>query len=263
VKSPNEGERLIHQLKTANISTILSEGAWQTYSQSITSAATNNDVSATPDENKMANGDTSCGVEAFADLNFGDEVKTILDVGGGKYNVSVDFMRDRNVELLIWDPYNRSKHHNQQIEESINSKKVLAATSMSILNVIPEPEVRLAHITTLKHALLLNGKAYFKVWPGEGEKKSTYQPAINAYGSDGYQANAGPDRFLREIQLVFGLENADIHPSIPNLIIATNRSETVTTTSEIEKIQALSVNDEWLTTLIAASKTTPSLNRLK
>jgi hypothetical protein len=35
-----------------------------------------------------------------------------------------------------------------------------------------------------------------------------------------YQANAGAERFLEEVQMIFGLKNAEIGKKIPNLIVA-------------------------------------------
>lgn len=181
----------------------------------------------------------------FADLKFDRAVKRILDVGGGKYDCCHDYMKSRGIDLLVWDPYNRSRKHNIDIQSSVTLESVDAATSMAVLNVIPELEVRLAHICTLKAALAIAGVAYFKVWPGEGLLKGSYKPTVNSYGCPGYQANAYADRFLREVQLVFGLNNAKLHETIPNLIIARKISNDSTSQAEIELIQKLSITEPW------------------
>ncbi|MHB1947879.1 MAG: hypothetical protein ACYCQI_07190 [Gammaproteobacteria bacterium] len=238
-------ERLIHTLDSGKIFHILHSSAWKTLDQEITSAETNNDRNVEPDMKSIQLGENTCGVDAFADLTFDKTVKRILDVGGGKYDYCHDHMKSRNIDLLVWDPYNRPKEHNLDIQKSVTNKKVDAATSMAVLNVIPEPEVRLAHICTLKEALVVNGVAYFKVWPGEGALKGSYKPTVNSYGHPGYQANAHADRFLREVQIVFGLNNAKLHETIPNLIVAIKKSDEPTSKAEIELIQKLSTKDSW------------------
>lgn len=239
-------ERLLKELGSERILNILQTSAFSVLHQSITSAETNNDKNAAPDMEKIKAGENACGVDAFADLQFAETVKRILDVGGGKYDCCSDYLKSRNIALLVWDPYNRPFEHNSHIQNEVRRAKVDAATSMAVLNVIPELEVRLAHIVTLKDALAINGTAYFKVWPGEGELKGSYVSTVNSYGYPGFQANAYADKFLREVQLVFGLNNAKLHETIPNLIIATKMSAELTSLSEIELIQTLSTQDAWL-----------------
>jgi hypothetical protein len=238
-------EIFIHTLDLEKVSRILQSSAWKTLDQEITSAETNNDINVEPNIKNIKAGNNTCGVDAFADLKFDKTVKRVLDVGGGKYDCCYDYMKSRNIDLLVWDPYNQTKEHNVDIQNAVTRKKVDAATSMSVLNVIPELEVRLAHICTLKEALAINGVAYFKVWSGNGILKGSYRPTINSYGYPGYQANAYADRFLREIQLVFGLNNVKLHKTIPNLIVATKISSEPTAKAEIELIQKLSIADPW------------------
>ncbi len=217
-----QNSRSIQDIGSEKINQILQYGAWQTTGQAITSAETNNDVNPTPLYNQTLRGDNAAGVNAFADLHFDKNVKRILDVGGGKYDVCRNYMRTKNIDLLVWDPYNRSKEHNDSVKLAVTKHKVDAATSMAVLNVIPDVEARLEHIVTLKQALKINGYAYFKIWPGEGNLKGTNKAIVNAYGYPGYQANAYAVKFLPEVQLVFGVKNVRIDPKVPNLIIAKN-----------------------------------------
>jgi hypothetical protein len=239
-------ELLMHQVSSDTIFSIIQSSAWQTLDQSITSAETNQDSNKEPDMASVYAGENTCGVEAFADLTFNANVNRILDVGGGKYNFAHDYMQAKGFDLLVWDPYNRSNKHNANIKKIVINKPVNAATSMAVLNVIPELSVRLAHIATLKTALSIGGTAYFKIWPGKDLLKGSYQPTINSYHCPGYQANAYIDRFLSEIKLVFGINNACLHQEIPNTIIAVKTSALPTKKSEIELIQKASINDAWL-----------------
>jgi len=242
---PFKQERFVESLKAKQIIQILKTGVWKTPQQTISSKETNNDKNPEPSVEKLKAGDNASGVEAFSDLQFEPDVKRILDVGGGKYNVAHDFMKKRNIDLLVWDPYNRSAEHNSMIQIQVMEQPVDAATSMAVLNVIPEPEARLAHINTLKAALKMNGLAYFKIWPGEGTLKGSYEPTVNSYGFPGFQANSYPDRFLREVQIVFGSENAEISKILPNLIIARKKYAGSTSEQEIRRIQRISAKDEW------------------
>lgn len=240
---PNE--YFIHDFTSERIADLLQSSAWGAAQQAITSAESNNDCCPEPNMKNIAAGENTCGVDAFVDLEFGADVKVILDVGGGKFDVCRDYMQSRGIDLLVYDPYNRTQEHNETIKGLVTKEKVAAATSMSVLNVIAEPEARLAHICTLKDALQINGMGYFKIWPGEGILKGCYKPTINSYGHPGYQANAYADRFLREVQLVFGVEHAALHATIPNLIVAKKTSHQPIDRNEIESIQRLSKSDAW------------------
>jgi hypothetical protein len=238
-------ERYIHDLSVEKILAILQADAWAGTQQAITSAETNNDNQPLPNLDAIAKGNNTAGVDAFFDIAFHQDVTRVLDVGGGKYDVCRSYMQTRGIELLVYDPFNRTHEHNQRIKLLIEADKAAAATSMSVLNVIAEPEARLLHISLLKSALITGGHAYFKVWPGEGTLRGSYRPTLNSYGHPGFQANAFACRFLREVQLVFGVDQVKLHETIPNLIVAAKMSTAPAAREEIATIQELSKQDEW------------------
>lgn len=232
-------DEYIHAVAPEKILAILQQ-PWITKNQSITSATTNTNDLIEPDLAYTQTGENTAGTNAFADIAFGEKTRRILDLGGGKFDVNIHYMKQRKVELLVWDPFNRSLEHNSEIQTAVMQKKVDAATSMSVLNVIRELAARLAHITTLKSALIIGGKGYFKIWPGENELKGSYLPLETATE---YQANAYAERFYREIEVVFGEGNVHIDKNVPNLIIAEKVSEHHTSLSEIATLQKKSIND--------------------
>lgn len=118
---------------------------------------------------------------------------------------------------------------------------------MSVLNVIPEVAVRLEHINTLKAALVVGGKAYFKIWPGEQPLQGTYLPSAT---DTFYQANAYADRFLREIEIAFGIGNVRLDYNVPNLIIAVKITESNTSQHDIALIQRQSEKELALLTRV-------------
>lgn len=226
-------DHFIHDLSVQTILTILKEDAWKVSQQTITSAVTNTKPEKIHPLSPST--DNTEGIHAFSDITFEPEVTAILDVGGGKYEDNRDYMKqERNIHLLVWDPYNRSHSHNTHVQTIVMRHKVMAATSMSVLNVIPDVEARLAHINTLKDALMIKGKAYFKMWPGAGLLAGSYLPSAD---DSSFQANAFADRFLSEIGCVFGRGNVELHSTIPNLVVAIKRSEHLTSRDDIEFMQ--------------------------
>jgi len=231
----------LHNLEPKVVLDILHNGAWTTMNQSISSAVTNDNNLTDPDDASLDALENTAGVNAFADITFLPSVKTILDVGGGRFDVNVNFMLKKGIKLQVWDPYNRSAAHNNAVRADTITARVDAVTSMSVLNVIPECESRLAHIITVYEALKINGKAYFKIWPGEGLHLGTN---VSTQSENAYQANAKAERFLREIEVVFGSGTVTIDSEVPNLIIANKTSDQKPTLEDVLKIQVLSRNEE-------------------
>jgi len=65
--------------------------------------------------------------------------KRVLDYGGGKYNNFKDWLKENyNIDLLIYDPYNRTKEENDHALENPIFDLVLCS---NVLNVIKEEEV--------------------------------------------------------------------------------------------------------------------------
>lgn len=221
-------QQYIYHLNPQKIYQILHSGAWMIEGQQLSSAETN--TASEEDKNHIEDDNTE-GIYAFADIDFNSTVRRMLDIGGGKYNWNKCYMKQvKNINLLVWDPYNRSIEHNDQIKKDVKEKKADAVTSMSVLNVISECEVRLAHIATVKDALVANGLAYFKVWPGNANN-------ISATTENSYQSNSFAIRFLNEVEMTFGSGNAKMDSKVPNLIIAIKKSEDPTPLSEIVALQ--------------------------
>ena len=126
-------DHYIHELTVKKILQVLEKGAWKAENQTITSAFTNDNDLIEPDAKWMAMGENTAGTNAFSDIKFDNDVKRILDVGGGRYDSNRNYMkRARNIDLLVWDPYNRSHTHNTRVQTEVIDHKVDAATSMSV-----------------------------------------------------------------------------------------------------------------------------------
>lgn len=140
----------------------------------------------------------------------------IVDLGGGKFDNGVYFVKDKGATLLVYDPYNRSDEHNQQVlaELKENGGADIGLNS-NVLNVIKEPEARLAVLRNLKRMVKPGGEVYITVYEGTGKGNEGPTKA-------GYQLNRKTADYLEEIQQVF--PNATRKGK---LIKATNASSSV------------------------------------
>jgi len=70
-----------------------------------------------------------------------DVGSTILDYGGGKYDKNKEYMEKKNCMLAVYDPYNRTKEHNEQVLDYVKTHGVDYITCSNVLNVIDSIEV--------------------------------------------------------------------------------------------------------------------------
>jgi hypothetical protein len=99
----------------------------------------------------------------LVDKHFGWKPNTInLDIGGGKYDLMTEALKEKGVTNLIYDPYNRSLEHNCGVIRTIlNVDGVQTATIFNVLNVIKEREIQLDAVKFAFHSLDINGGMVF------------------------------------------------------------------------------------------------------
>ena len=142
--------------------------------------------------------------------------KVYLDLGGGKFDNGVYFVKDKGATLLVYDPYNRSDEHNKQVLAELKENGGAdAGLNSNVLNVIKEPEARLAVLRNLRRLVKPGGDIYITVYEGTGKGDEGPTKA-------GYQLNRKTADYLEEIQQVF--PNATRKGK---LIKATNASSSV------------------------------------
>jgi len=80
----------------------------------------------------------------FKDKNFDIKPGEInIDIGGGKFDKGSDYLKkNKKAKNLVYDIFNRSKEHNNEILNTISKKPADTATVANVLNVIKEPEIR-------------------------------------------------------------------------------------------------------------------------
>ena len=148
-------------------------------------------------EQKISSADTSIRQVAATFRRVPFEPGTVnLDYGGGRFDLGTDFMREKGVENLVYDPFNRSKDHNDAVMRRMDERKADTVTVNNVLNVIQEPESRDFVVQDAARHMKPDGTAYFLVYEGDrsGDGKQT---------SKGFQNNAKTETYLPEVRKHF------------------------------------------------------------
>ena len=86
-----------------------------------------------------------------------------LDIGGGKYDLMTEALKEKGVTNLIFDPYNRSSKHNVDVVRGIlMADGVHTATIFNVLNVIKEHEIQLNVLKMARSALKKGGIVFVR-----------------------------------------------------------------------------------------------------
>lgn len=120
-----------------------------------------------------------------------------VDFGGGKFNNAIDYLRDQDVTLCVYDPYNRSAEHNREVLRTLRANGGADfAINSNVLNVIKEPEARKGVLENIKKITKSGAPIYITVYEGRGDAKE-------GVTKSGYQLNRKTADYLEEIQEVF------------------------------------------------------------
>lgn len=133
-------------------------------------------------------------VYSMVRFNPGD---VVVDFGGGKFDNAVNYLKDQDVTLLVYDPYNRSAEHNKEVLKVLREHGGAdAAVNSNVLNVIKEPEARNAVLQNIKKITKKGAPIYITVYEGTG--KGNEGPT-----KSGYQLNRKTADYIDEIGQVF------------------------------------------------------------
>lgn len=144
-------------------------------------------------------------------VNF-NEGDVVIDFGGGKFDNAVEYIKDKGATLVVYDPYNRSAEHNEQVLATLEENGGAdAAVNSNVLNVIKEPEARQAVLQNIKKLLKPGAPVYITVYEGRGD-------GVEGPTKSGYQLNRKTEGYLDEVREVFpdAIRKG-------KLIVATNR----------------------------------------
>jgi len=117
---------------------------------------------------------------------------TNLDWGGGRYETSTDYLKDKGVRNYVYDPFNRSAAENSAALKS----KPDTLTCFNVFNVIKEDGIIIDILKRWKKFMLTSNSIYITVYKGNGS-------GIGEQTSHGYQRNMKTKDYLPLIQKVF------------------------------------------------------------
>ncbi len=119
------------------------------------------------------------------------------DIGGGLFDNATKFLRGHGVENVIYDPYNRSKEHNDAAVAKIRGSQCDTVTCANVLNVIREALARRRVILQAADAVKFTGTAWFWVYEGN---KSGYGCVTRC----GWQNHRKAETYIEELHAGFG-----------------------------------------------------------
>ena len=122
---------------------------------------------------------------------------TNVDIGGGRFDKSTEYLAEQGVENLVFDPFNRSAEHNQAVAERVRDERVDTATVNNVLNVIDSEESRANVILQAAKAIKPDGTAYFTIY--EGDKSGVGRQTKK----DSWQNNRATKDYIQEIENYF------------------------------------------------------------
>ena len=116
--------------------------------------------------------------------------KTILDFGGGKYDLTKNYLKDIvGLDVYIFDPYNRSKEDN---EKALAQGKYDYVICDNVLNVVKEKEIRL---DIVKQTLeLAKNEVHIGIYTGDSSKIAKEDQKRNSF-----QLNQPIDFYISEL----------------------------------------------------------------
>lgn len=99
----------------------------------------------------------------IVDKYFGWTPNTVnLDIGGGKYDMMTNALKEKGVTNLVYDPFNRPLEHNLEILKNLEDHSVNTVTIFNVLNVIKEREVQLNCLEFAYDSLKYGGMLYVR-----------------------------------------------------------------------------------------------------
>lgn len=137
-------------------------------------------------------------VVRLVDKAFGWEPATFnIDLGGGQWNDTTNALGGRGVASMVVDPYNRADSHNRGVRRYLGQQGLAHTCTLSnVLNVIREPNERIATLTRARQLVRPGGRIYITVY--EGDRRSRGRRT-----RDGWQANRPLKNYLREVRKVW------------------------------------------------------------
>lgn len=119
----------------------------------------------------------------------------ILDYGGGRYDLNTEYMKERGVDVSVYDKFNRSEEHNVRVLNSARQTQPDYVVCSNVLNVIMEDEVIDG---ILEDIASFGARTLIAVY--EGDRTGTGRET-----SKGYQRNTKLSEYVPMVQKYFDI----------------------------------------------------------
>lgn len=124
--------------------------------------------------------------------------KVNIDIGGGRYDATSNFLRSLGTENYVFDPFNRTEQENTAtLDFLMSGKKADTATCANVLNVIDTEAARLNVILETAKAIKADGTAYFTVYTSDNSGVGRQTQA------DSWQNARKTEDYVSEIETYF------------------------------------------------------------
>lgn len=121
----------------------------------------------------------------------------ILDYGGGKYDSNTEYMAERGVTVLVYDPFNRSPAHNRAVLNKVTTRdKLNFIVCSNVLNVIAEDSEVEKVCSQIAKLCKPNTEVIFAIYEGDGTN-------IGRVTTKGYQRNQKTVKYIPFIKKYF------------------------------------------------------------
>jgi hypothetical protein len=145
----------------------------------------------------------AAGIKAVSTVLGAKKGDVNIDWGGGRYDKGTEYLSSLGITNYVYDPFNRSKEHNQNVLKTVKSKGGAdTGTLLNVLNVIPEKYERLDTVKEMLKYIKSGGKVLIHVYERDrsGETVKT---------ASGWQNNQPTSFYAKEIE-----ENLPVNVSL-------------------------------------------------
>lgn len=120
-----------------------------------------------------------------------------LDIGGGKYNLGTEYLKEKGITNYIYDTYSRDYGYNQRVLNELKGKCIDTVTVANVLNVVRSEEERKGIIAQAAAMVDDFGICYFQIFEGD---RSGIE---NVTSKRTWQANRKTAEYISELSPFF------------------------------------------------------------
>jgi len=152
-----------------------------------------------PDNTSINSSKPSSGITKAVKMGLIKPGDRVLDYGGGKFDAGKNHIESsiEGTKVFIFDPFSRSKEHNESVMGEFKDKKADIVMNHNVLNVIPTPEERREVITSAFDHVKPGGSLLLTVYVGN--KSGVGNKVVKKNGWN-WQENRPTADYVDEVQ---------------------------------------------------------------